>query len=351
MSVPVRQSLVSQCVQILRDGICHGEWTAQLPGELPLCRRLKVSRVTLRTALAQLESEGLLRVSKGRRRELVTPGKKQAARHATLSRVIMLSPVAWGGLTASKLLWIDELRDRLAHRGVPMEFVVSTAAAMQRPARVLKTLTSQHPHAVWLLLRSTAQMQQFFASEKLPTVVAGSLFDGSALPCVDSDYFAACRHAAGRLLGRGCRRLGLLMPQVMLAGDQESEAGFREGAGAHPVEVARHDGTPDGLCRSLDSLMRSHPPDGLLVCQPTHAVTALGRLLTTGWQVPRDVKLISRDDDPFLEHVTPLPARYSVRPGAFASRLARAIGLWLDGQTPAPRAEQLLPEFISGTTL
>jgi LacI family transcriptional regulator len=97
--------------------------------------------------------------------------------------------------------------------------------------------------------------------------------------------------------------------------------------------------------------MRKHPPDGLLVCQPTHAVTALGRLLITGWHVPRDVKLISRDDDPFLEHIEPLPARYSVRPGVYAARLARIIDLWLDGQSPTCRAEQILPEFIVGETL
>ncbi len=350
--VPRHHSLVHETCARLRDSIASGELTGHLPGELGLCSHLQVSRATLRGALARLESEGLLRRgSQGQRREIVAPRRRPAAPTAPPPRVIILSPVAWGGLTAVKLLWIDELRKLLTARGLPLDFVVSGAAALRRPDRVLGELVPQHPGAVWLLLQSTGPMQQWFMTRQVPAVVAGSLSAGVTLPGVDSDYLSACRHAAGRLLARGCRRLGLIIPQTVLAGDRDSEAGFHAGAAPHPVMVARHDGTADGLSRTLDALMRSEPPHGLLVCHATHAVTVLGRLLLTGWQLPRDVKLLARDDDPFLQHVTPTLARYSVRPGAFAARLGRALAPWLDGGTPRPRAELLLPEFISGETL
>ena len=47
----------------IRDGILSGEWRAgsRLPGELDLARRLGVSVITVRQALADLASEGLVR--------------------------------------------------------------------------------------------------------------------------------------------------------------------------------------------------------------------------------------------------------------------------------------------------
>ena len=57
--LPQRKSLVAQTSMILRSGIIAGEWSGSMPGELELCRRLQVSRVTLRGAKAQHEKEGL----------------------------------------------------------------------------------------------------------------------------------------------------------------------------------------------------------------------------------------------------------------------------------------------------
>jgi LacI family transcriptional regulator len=178
------------------------------------------------------------------------------------------------------------------------------------------------------------------------------MVSGVALPAVDWDYFAACRHAAGRLLARGARRLGLVIPRSALPGDEESEAGFREGAGRHGVTVIRHDGTPDGLCRALDGAMgQSGAPDGLLVCHSTHTLTVLGRLQQQGFRVPADVRVVARDDDPMLLHAVPVPARYELPPGRYAGQLARIVFQWVDGEVPAASTERLLPSFVSGASI
>ena len=351
--VPQRKSLASQTCAVLREYLAAGEWQGVMPGERELCHRMQVSRVTLRAALAQLQSDGVLRSSQGRRREIVSvpgPAQKQLAARAG---VILLSAVAHAGLTASKLLWLDELREQLAARGMPLEFIVSGAATSTRPARLLKEVTARHPGAAWVLLRSSAAMQRWFADQKLPTVIAGSRHQGNDLPCVDIDYFAVCRHAAGSLLARGCRRLGLVMTRNMLAGDIDSEAGFRAGAGEHAVAVCCHDGTPDGLGRALGEFMKneSECPDGLLVEHGTHAVSVLGHLLRLGWQVPQQVKLISRDDDPFLEHVVPVPARYVMDASLYARHISRTLFRSLDGEGRPAQPDLLIPKFVSGGTM
>lgn len=350
--IPQRTSLSAQTCRLLRERLAAGEWQETLPGEKELCRRLHVSRITLRTALAQLEDEGLLRVSKGRRREITADSSKPAALPFAPARVTLLSPVAHAQLTSVKLLWIDELREQLAASSLPLDFVVSAAVGGARPGRILRELAARHADTVWVLLRSSAQVQRWFAAQRLPVVVAGSLHPGADLPSVDIDYFATCRHAAGRLTARGCQRLGLVLPHDMLAGDRESEAGFRDGAGGCPVTLIQHDGTPDGLCRTLDAAMRApQAPGGLLVCHSTHAITTLSHLLHHGWQVPRQVRLISRDDDPFLAHVTPALTRYTFSPAAYASHVARAVRRFLDGSTAPLPPDLLLPEFCDGATL
>ncbi len=348
---PQRTSLAVHTCAALRECLAADEWQGALPGEVDLCRRFQVSRATLRAALAILQGEGLLRVTQGRRREIVGGAPQAMQGSARPERVVLLSPVPHAGLTTSKLLWIDELRGQLGAQGVPLEFVLSAAAGRARPGRVLRDLVSQHRGAAWVLLRATAQMQQWFAGQGLPAVVAGSRCDGVALPGVDIDYQAACRHAAGRLIARGCTCLGLVVPRSLLAGDRESEIGFQAGAAGCPVRVARHDGSPDGLCRALELMMKENPaPQGLLVCHSTHAVTALGHLIYHGWKVPQQVKLIARDDDPFLEHVAPLLSRYALEAETYARHVARHLRRCLEGAAPAGRMDLLLPQFRQGKT-
>ena len=349
--LPQRNSLVAQTSMILRSGIMAGEWQGVLPGELELCRRLQVSRVTLRGALASLEKEGLLSVSQGRRRAI--KGIPQKTKHIStiLKNVVLLSPVPHAQLTAGKLLWIDELREQLAGHGLPLEFLVSASATSIRPGRVLQELTSRHSSAAWVLLRSTIPMQRWFEEKGVPVVVAGSLFDGIELPSVDTDYFSACRHAAGRLIARGATQLAILAPQQILAGDIESEAGFRKGAGSHPVTMIRHDSSADGLCRALDAAMQgATAPDGIIAFHSSHATTALGQLLRRGWTLPERVRLISRDDDPFLEHIVPRLARYSVSPEGYARQITRIILRHVAGDHSTGAKTLILPKFVSGET-
>lgn len=349
--LPQRKSLVAQTSMILRNGIMTGEWQGSMPGELELCRRLQISRVTLRGALTLLEKEGVVSVSQGKRRSIIGSIQQGRKTSNVPTNVVLLSPVPHVQLTASKLLWIDELREQLAGYGLPLEFIVSASASSVRPSRVLQELTARHADAAWVLLRSTSPMQRWFAEKRLPVVVAGSLFDGMDLPSVDTDYFSACRHAAGCLLARGASRLAILAPQHILAGDIESEAGFKKGAGKHPVAIIRHDASADGLCRALDTAMTgSEAPDGILAFHSSHATTALGQLLRRGWALPERIKLISRDDDPFLEHIVPKLARYSVSPEGYARQITRIILRHVSGDHSAGVKTLILPKFVVGET-
>jgi LacI family transcriptional regulator len=354
--IPKRSSLVAQTAAILRESMQAGVWQDLLPGEHELCARFQVSRVTLRAALLQLRREGWFREQQGKRRRII-PERVSAAQAAPSDRVLLLSPVALEKTPATALFWVDALRDHLAAAGYRLEFHAGQACASQHPEHMLESLVRRCRPAGWVLYLSTAPVQEWFSRRALPCVISGSRHQHVELSSVDIDYAATCSHAVGLLAARGRRRLAFLMPRSGHAGNLDSERGFMEaGERLKPQEVqaliAHHDGSVPGICRTLDNLLRgAEPVTGILVAKPAHVVTAVSHLLRRGVRVPRDVSLISRDDDPVLENLVPAVSRYHADPVLFARKISRLVVDLVRNGERRRHDSRLMPSFVRGETL
>lgn len=346
--LPQRVSLVAQTVAILREAIAEGQWPRWMPGELELCRRLTVSRVTLRHALAELEREKIISSGQGRRREVLA-STKQARRRANKT-VVLLSPLSLHRLPASTVFWMDELREHLDLAGHPLVIHERPTAFRKRPAHALEELAARLNPAGWVLYRSTPEMQRWFSERSLPVVIAGSRHEGVRLPSVDVDHAAACRHAAGRFAAAGRTHAAIIRPASSLAGDLGGVAAFR-GQFADADDAA-HDGTVRGITSVLTRLFsRQTTPDALLVFHSDHLLSVLGWLQQHGLNVPRDVSVICRDHEPFLESVIPAPARYTVNATAFARKVSRLVLTMLDAPAARPAQHWMMPNFLRGETV
>lgn len=347
-TLPQRVSLVAQTASILRDAIAEGQWPRWLPGEIELCRRLTVSRVTLRHALAELEREKIISSGQGRRREVLAAGKP--ARNAANKSVVLLSPTPLHRLPSSTVFWMDELREHLDHAGRPLLFHERPTAFRARPVHALEELAARLNPSGWVLYRSTPEMQRWFSERSLPAVITGSRHEGVQLSSVDIDHAAACRHAAGRFSGAGRSRVAIIRPASTLAGDLGSVAAFREKLA--DTTDATHDGTIRGITTVLARLFaRPERPDALFVFHSDHLLTVLGWLHQRGIQIPRDVSLICRDHEPFLESVLPNPARYTVNATAFARKISRLVLTMLDAPSTRPMQHWMMPTFVRGETV
>lgn len=354
--LPQRNSLFSQTVNILRDEIVKGTWNTWLPSERTLCTTLQVSRNTLRAALAQLKREGVIRSVHGAGNQILAGGPAGPPRLKSQD-VALLMPDPLEQLRPSLTLWIDELRALLSERGCRLRVFHGPQFFRKNSGPALLKLVNRNPHGCWILTLSNESVQAWFARAGLPCVVAGSIYPGVDLPYRDLDHRAMCRHAAGFLLGLGHRRIALITHKSRRAGDVESEIGFVEGvaqsshADAKSV-VLYHESTPASVC-SVVRRMREQPhaPTALLVVNPYYYLTVTSRLAQMGVRVPQEMSIISRDEDPFLSFLVPIPTRYVVSPHIMAKTLLRPVIELLEGRVVTQRASRIMPEFIRGDSV
>lgn len=351
--LPQRLSLVAQTVKHLCDCIRAGHWREHLPGERELCARLHVSRPTLRAALHELQRTGWLDVNHRQRRR-IRPNCVSRRADSQPKVVAVLTPATLRLMTPSAVLVIDALREQLARVGWTLEIHVNRSCYSARPGRALEKLVREAPAAAWLLSGTSRSMQLWFQRHAVPCLVLGTCPDDISLPFADADHRATCRHAGALFLRKGHRRIALVLPESSTGGDHESERGLREALERQfdaSLLVLRHRDRAH-LCKLLDhALQSSSPPTAYLVARSIHALTVTMHLIRRGARLPQDAAVLSRDDENFLDHASPVVSRYSVSTDSFARKVSHAVRTLSENGMLPSRAIQLMPRLIAGETL
>lgn len=325
-----------------------------MPGERELCSEFQISRPTLRSALKDLERDGWLVSSPGKRRRIIFGMARPDETHGKGS-IVALSPRPISAMAPSAIMMVDELRTNLARAGFQLDLIVAPRCYSVRPARALAEVKARTNASAWIVFGSRAPMQIWLVKQGIPCLVAGSCAPGIKLPSVDIDYRATCRHAGGILRSKGHRNISLILPVGSTGGEADSEAGLREALereGESPLSVICHDGSPDHLCNLIDKALRQdNPPTAFVVARALHALTVITFLLKSGYRIPQDIAVISRDDESFLEHLTPSPNRYATNPAEFTRRISLAARKLAETGSIPPRSIRLMPDYIPGETV
>lgn len=346
-------SMSAQLAHLLREEIARGTWIGHLPGERLLAERFQASRKTVRAALRELRTEGVIATRRGAGSSIRT-----AREHGTPAGdrplcVGLLLPRPLAELRQHTTLWVNRLSDMLLGAGYRLTVFHGRKYFASSGHRQLASLVRQHPMDCWLVAHSTRSVQNWFAESALPTVIAGSLHPGVSLPSVDIDHVALCRHAAATLLRAGHRRIAMFYPKTDRAGDLESEEGFRQGC-AHLDEadapvILQHEDSAEAVAAALSRLLRmERPPTGLLVSNSTGYLAVVSGLAAERRRIPADLSVISRDEDAFLHHLIPTPCRYYVDPTKYAQQVKRAVLGRLGRDAGSNVSIRIMPEYRNG---
>jgi DNA-binding LacI/PurR family transcriptional regulator len=357
LKLPQRHSLEKQTATVLQEEILRGTWRDWLPGERSLCDMLQVSRHTLRAALVQLRGDGVISSEQGVGNRIVLKTGKVVDKQLVSQDVGLLIPGTLADLVPNHIVWIDQLRAMLGERGCRLHMFHGRKFAQRDPGRALQRLLTQHSHKCWILLLSAEPVQKWFEKQKVPCVVAGTIYAGVDLPYCDLDHRASCRHAAGILLGRGHRRVALVIQKSRRAGDLESEVGFTEGIRRSSYEgtevmIAYHDATAAGILATVKRLLQRKPaPTALLVTNVFHYLTVVSGLAQMGYRVPEDVSVVSRDGEAYFSYLIPTPTHYLIDSRHFAKALITPVLQLLEGGAITKRLVHIMPEFKAGQSV
>lgn len=351
--LPRRSLLSEQTAAVIQEGLRSGRWGSELPGQFELCRQLLVSRKTLRTALQSLHQRGLLRLRQGLPTIVRVDADVRGAPRS-VERVLLLLPEPLWRLRPSVGRWVGELRPRLLQAGLDLVLVEGGRVFGNRLGRALEHLAAMHPRSAWVVFTGTLALQRWLQERAIPTILVGSTFPGISLPSIEYDHAAIARHAAGRLAAAGHARTAILLRRTGSAADATTCAAFAAGLGqrALPPVVLEHEGGMPDIARLVRRLSALRPRPTALFVTKTLAVPAVFTLLAqTGLSLPRDLSVVCREDDPFLEYLSPSVARYGTDPAVIARKLTVLLVRLAEGATLKPTHDLLTPRFIPGGSI
>ena len=355
---PDRPKLADLIAEELRRAIKERRWDEWLPQERALAAELKVSRATLRQAMAAVRAEGLFEVVPRRGTRIASNGRPGSATRAKSGeRVVnLLLPGSADSIRPTVVQWVDELRALLAAKRWQLRTIEAKACYARSPERALELQFARTPAGCWLVRLSTLPMQRWFQRCGTPVVIAGSCHRGIDLTFVDIDHRAVCRHATGAILAAGHRRIMLLVDEDGKAGDLESEQGFVEAARPGTdreirATVARHDGTVRGVITQVERALRSAtPPTAILTTQAVFCLTLWSYLGSREVHIPARISLVTQVGAPYLAYLVPEPTSYRINQRKYAQTIMRALS---EAVAPDPRKREhlILPNFVGGGSL
>jgi DNA-binding LacI/PurR family transcriptional regulator len=356
------QTAVEQLADYLREEIQTGRLLDRLPGVNRLAKELGVSPKTVIGAVGQLEHEGLLSGQGERKRcEIVAKAKKK--------RTSMRIGV-WLYDEMDKMLPHHQtMMFQLQHAGHTPFHASKSMQDLGMDVERVAALVEKDQADAWIISSGSREILEWFSEQEFPSFALFGRPSGLPMAAMGARKIPAMTEAVRRLIHYGHRRI------VMLAREERRkpqpalfEQAFLDELEAHgiktgPYHLPEWEETSTGLQRSLDSLFRHTRPTALIISESSIFLSIKDYLAQKGIIAPRDISLVSDDDDIAFSWYNPEIARirwraepiikrifewaYKVSRGVVDIKQGHTLGEFIEGGTigPVPKSNLQISNF------
>lgn len=302
------QSATGQLADYLKDEIRVGRWTGRMPGENWLMKHLQVGRGTVRTAMAQLETEGVL-VSQGQGRWRQIAMSQEGTRTRKIRvRILHYEKQSQGDLDNSYLL------THLLRAGFDAGFARKSLKDLGMNVEKVARYVKRNPADAWVVSAASREILQWFAGQPTPAIAMYGRHKELTIAAAFTIMIPGMIAAVRRLIELGHKRIVMLAreerrkPQLSRPKQvfiDELKAG---GIVTGDYNLPEWEESKEGLTRLLNELFRFSPPTALIFQEAQLFAAARYHLADRGIVAPRDVSLVVADSDPSFAWCNPSPS-------------------------------------------
>jgi GntR family transcriptional regulator, arabinose operon transcriptional repressor len=272
----------------------------RLPSEAELCARFKVSRVTVRRALDQIEREGLILRKKGHgtfvNKSNVRTGQKSFLLVSQFSeaRITHISQILAGCLSSAAAS--NALLHFASERKTPAD-VVSLAKQLKVHG-VIGVAPYQHQMDVLEELRISG----------CPVLIINRALTNSHLSYVSTDHRQGARAATDHLIAQGHKRIAFVADMPWLSFADQRRQGYEEACNNHGIApqeelmVRLNERAPareieEAILAQLKTILTQHKPTALLLASglPKLWAPALHLMRKLKVSIPNDIEVAAFD--------------------------------------------------------
>lgn len=308
----------------LRKGINLGHYAEgePVPSEMELSEKHGVGRALTRQALRDLESEGLILRSRGRR-STVAPRAQWSRQplQCTGAGIVAVAVPTYQSLYCRRIL--DGFNAEIGRAGYQaITYTVSFDEPSEAHFLAHVGGLGVGGLALWVQHETprTLGMLGELVDRGLPLVLLDHHMEGVETDYVGTDNVLLGQMLTGALLERGHTRIGFLHDTYRLTSTRERAQGYRAAltmAGLDPVpelEGAFLQETPEMESVLASIMARRDKPTAFYCSHDTLAVAAAAHLARLGYSIPADLELATSDDDDFARQHG-LPMVLATQPG------------------------------------
>lgn len=360
-SIPPRDSRVLQTVDLLQQEILSGNLMGDIPGERELARRLRIGRVTLRAALAQLEKKKWISASQpGQRRRTLKSTRSGKSSQTTIAsncqgkQIVTLAAQELVDLPANERLDFARLNTFCSDAGITIKHRSLDLSQLKRPAHRLREFVKNNPAHLYLLQLASKETQLWFHQQQIPCIVLGSTWPGLDLSCVDYDQQALGLHAASTLSRLHHQDVGMLYPTPEKRGLKLFRKGFSAASANINLHLAPQDDSPSSVLQSLESLISDSDkcPTAIILPRIPYVITAISLFPKKGIRIPEDISLLCLVYDDVLRYACPHIAGYQVSRDAFPKAIFElAVKKLLHPDVNQAETSFVMPDFVAADSL